>query len=157
MPNISARLEQLGLTLPEPAAPIASYVPAVSVASGDHRLVFVSGQLPLEGGILAAVGPVPDPVSIEQARACARMCVLNALAAAAAEIGDIERIRRAIKLEGFVAAGPGFADHPKVVNGASDLLVELLGDEGRHARAAVGVPSLPMQAPVEIAAVFEVD
>ncbi len=155
MPDLSNRMAQLGLTLPEAPRPIASYIPAVGVSSG--RLVFVSGQVPLESGKLIAAGTVPNEVSMEVAQRCARQCVLNGLAALAGEIGSLERLRRVVKLEVFVACGPGFTEHPKVANGASDLLVELMGDDGRHARAAVGVPSLPLGAPVEIAFTFLVD
>jgi len=161
MPDLLARLGKLGLTLPDTPKPVASYVPAVSVHSG--HLVFVSGQIPIVGGRVMATGAVPDPVSVELAQACARQCVLNGLACLLGEIGGggageaASRIRRVIKVEGFVACAPGFADQPKVINGASDLLIELLGDAGRHSRAAVGVSALPLDVPVEIAFTFLVD
>lgn len=154
MPGIRERLAQLNLTLPEPVRPIASYVPAVRPAGG--QLVYVSGQVPLRNGTLMAAGTVPGSVSIEQAQECARQCVLNALAALEAEIGDLARLRRVVRLGVFVACEHGFSDHPKVANGASDLLVALLGDAGKHARAAVGCPSLPLNAPVEVEFLFEV-
>ena len=155
MADLISRLQRLGLTLPDAPKPVASYVPAVSVHSGN--LVFVSGQIPLRDGKPIATGTVPEPVSIERAQECARQCVVNAIACLAGEIGDLARLRRVVKLDAFVACGPGFPDQPKVVNGASDLLIELLGDDGRHARAAVGVPSLPLNVPVEIAFTFLVD
>ncbi len=106
---------------------------------------------------MLATGSVPEPVSIETAQDCARQCVLNALACLHGEIGDLSRLRRVVRLDAFVACGPDFADHPKVINGASDLLIDLLGDDGKHARAAVGVSSLPLLAPVEIAMTFLID
>lgn len=159
MPDLFARLDALGLSLPTAPKPVASYVPCVT--TGDGRLVFVSGQIPIVNGSVMATGCVPDPVSLEQARACARQCVLNGLACLLSEIGGAPeeastRIRRVVKLEGFVACRAGFADQPKVINGASDLLIELLGDAGRHARAAVGAPALPLDVPVEIAFLFEI-
>lgn len=155
MADILTELNSRGLKLPEPPAPVASYVPAMSVHSGS--LVFISGQLPFENEKLIATGQVPTEVDLELARRCAAQCTLNALAALRQEIGDLGRVRRAVRLGGFVACGSGFADHPKVINGASDLLVELMHDSGRHARAAVGVPSLPLNAPVEIEFTFLVD
>lgn len=155
MPNLDERLENLRIALPDAPAPLASYVPAVTVRSGS--LVFISGQLPFENGTLIAKGRVPDQVSIETAQRCARRCVVNGLAALRRELGSFDRLRRVVRLGVFVNAGESFADHPKVGNGASDLLVELLGDDGRHARAAVGVSSLPLDAPVEIEFAFLVD
>lgn len=155
MPNLEARLDRLGITIPEAPKPVASYVPSVAVHSGS--LVFISGQLPFEKGKLMATGRVPGQVSIETAQKCARQCVVNGLAALLGEIGSFERLRRVVRLGVFVNAGEGFAEQPKVGNGASDLLVELLGDDGRHARAAVGVSSLPLDAPVEIEFTFLVD
>ncbi|MCA9282867.1 MAG: RidA family protein [Phycisphaeraceae bacterium] len=155
MPNLEARLDRLGITIPEAPKPVASYVPSVAVHSGS--LVFISGQLPFEKGKLMATGRVPGQVSIETAQKCARQCVVNGLAALLGEIGSFERLRRVVRLGVFVNAGEGFAEQPKVGNGASDLLVELLGENGRHARAAVGVSSLPLDAPVEIEFTFLVD
>lgn len=155
MPDIRLELEKRGLTLPKPPKPIASYVPVDAVYSGN--LVFISGQLPLRDGQLIATGKAPKQVTLEQAQACSRQCVLNALAALLNAIGDLEKIRRVVKLDGFVACDPDFTEHPQVINGASDLLVELMGEHGRHTRAAVGVASLPMNAPVEIAFTFLVD
>jgi len=153
MPRIEDQLERLGIGLPEAPAPIASYIPVTSVHSG--ALVFVSGQVPLVDGAPMATGQVPNDVSIEMAQRCARQCVINALAALREEFGDLDTIRRVVRVEGFIACGPGFAEQPAVLNGASDLLVELLGgDTGRHARVAVGVSSLPLNVPVEVAFTF---
>lgn len=155
MPDLDARLAALGITLPQAAKPVASYVPTVRVSGGS--LVFVSGQIPIEQGKMIATGAVPSAVTIELAQRCARQCILNGLAALKAELGgDLSRLRRIVRLGVFVACDPGFTDHPKVANGASDLLVELLGDAGKHARAAVGAPSLPLGAPVEIEMLVEV-
>ena len=155
MPDLVSRLKRKGLTLPEQIKPVASYVPAVSVHSG--AMVLVSGQVPIVDGKVMATGRVPEEVSIETAQACARQCVLNGLAALRGEIGDLARLRRVARVGCFVACSEGFTDHPKVANGASDLLVELLGESGQHARAAVGVPSLPLGVPVEIEFTFVVD
>jgi len=155
MTDIHARLESLGIRLPTPVKPLASYVPAVSVHSG--AMVYISGQVPLRDGTLIAKGRVPSEVTLEQAQECARQCVLNGLAALHGEIGDLTRLRRVVRLGVFVACDPGFGDQPKVGNGASDLLVQILGESGKHARAAVGVPALPLNAPVEIEFQFLVD
>lgn len=147
------QLQKLGLTLPEPPRPVASYVPALTVPN-DANLVVVSGQIPMEGGKPIATGRVPAEVPIEQAASLAARCALAALAALQEELGDLERLVRVVRLDGFVACEPGFGDQPRVINGASDLLVQVLGDRGRHARAAVGVPALPLNVPVEIAFTF---
>lgn len=152
MSDLESRLHDLGLTLPTAPKPVASYIPAVRTGS----MVFVSGQVPLKDGAMLASGTVPGSVSIEQAQECARQCVLNGLAALKAEIGDLGKLRRVVRVGVFVACEHGFTDHPKVANGASDLLVKLLGDAGKHARAAVGSPSLPLGAPVEVEFLFEV-
>jgi enamine deaminase RidA (YjgF/YER057c/UK114 family) len=145
--DLQARLGELGLTLPPPPAPVASYLPGV--ASGD--LVFVSGQLPMKDGQLLAVGPVPTTVSLEQAQAAARQCVLNALSIIDAGIGGKwSRFVRMVRIGVFVQSADDFTQQHLVANGASDLLVEILGDAGRHARAAVGVNALPLGASVEI-------
>jgi enamine deaminase RidA (YjgF/YER057c/UK114 family) len=146
------RLASLGLTLPAVAAPLAVYVPAVR--SGDH--VYTSGQLPMVDGALAATGKVGAEVTPEQAKDLARTCVLNALAAVKAEIGDLGNVRRVVKVVGFVASAPEFTGQPGVVNGASELLGEVFGDRGVHARSAVGVAVLPLDAPVEVELVVEV-
>lgn len=156
MASIRDRLAELNLTLPKPAKPVASYIPAVATTPG-RRLVFIAGQIPLRDGALIAAGSVPNTVSLGQAQECARQCVLNGLAALEAEVGDLARLRRVIRVGVFVACEHGFTEHPKVANGASDLLVQLLGDAGKHARAAVGCPSLPLGAPVEVEFLFEVE
>ena len=145
------RLAELGLELPAVAAPLASYVPALR--SGD--LVFTSGQLPLRGGELLATGKVGAEVDPEQAAACAQQCALNALAAAAALV-PLDQVRRVVKLVVFVASAPDFTGQPGVGNGASHLMAEVFGDAGRHARSAVGVAVLPLDAPVEVEVVLEV-
>jgi enamine deaminase RidA (YjgF/YER057c/UK114 family) len=145
------RLAALGLDLPEPPAPVASYVPVVRTGN----LLFVSGQIPLRDGALLASGAVPDPVPLETARECARQCALNALAVAADAAGGLDAIRRIVRIGCFVASLPGFTDQPKVANGASDLLAEIFADAGRHARAAVGSVALPLGAPVEVEMIVE--
>ncbi|ORW31506.1 LysR family transcriptional regulator [Mycobacterium paraense] len=149
--SASARLEQLGVTLPGVAAPLASYVPAVR--SGN--LVYTSGQLPMEAGHLAGTGKVGAEVSPERGKALARICALNALAAVNSVVG-IDAVTRVVKVVGFVASAPGFNGQPSVVNGASDLLAEVFGDAGAHARSAVGVSELPLDAPVEVELIVEV-
>lgn len=152
MSSPEERLAELGLTLPDVAAPVAAYVPAVR--SGDH--VFTSGQLPMVEGSLAATGKVGAEVSAEDAKGLARTCALNALAAVKAEIGDLANVRRVVKVVGFVASAPDFTGQPGVVNGASELLGEVFGERGVHARSAVGVAVLPLDAPVEVELVVEV-
>lgn len=152
--DIEARLAELGLALPEATAPVANYLPFVR--SGN--LVFVSGQLPMKDGKLLFTGKVGESVSVGEAVICARQCALNIIAQVKAACdGDLDRVARIIKLGGFVAGGSDFTEHPKVVNGASDLMVDVFGDAGRHARAAVGSPSLPLDAPVEVEAIIEIN
>ncbi|WP_116437460.1 MULTISPECIES: RidA family protein [unclassified Frankia] len=148
----SERLAELGLLLPAVPSPAGAYVPAVR----DGDLVWTAGQLPLVGGKLAATGLVGDEISTERAAELARVCALNALAAAAAVAGGLDSLVRIVKVVGFVASAPGFADQPTVVNGASELLGAVFGDAGRHARSAVGVAALPLWAPVEIELVARV-
>ena len=154
MAEVSARLAELGITLPDPPKPIASYIPAVSVPLGSPaagRLVFVSGQIPtIKPGLLESTGPCPV-VPAETAAKAARRCVVNALAVLQAELGDLGKIRQIVKLDVFVNSDPQWGDQPKVANGASDLLVQIFGDAGKHARAAVGCPALPLNATVEVA------
>jgi enamine deaminase RidA (YjgF/YER057c/UK114 family) len=150
MTRIGARLEELGLTIPEVAKPVASYVPAVS--SGSY--VFTSGQLPMHDGQLLTTGKVGGEVTVEEAVECARQCALNALAAVNAEV-SLERVARIVKVVVFVASTPDFTGQPGVANGASELLGDVFGDAGRHARSAVGVPVLPLDAPVEVELVVE--
>lgn len=144
------KIAALGLRLPEPAAPVASYVP--SVRTGD--LLFVSGQGPWG---FEPLGKVGSDVTLDQAAEAARVTCLYGLAAVKAAVGELSRVRRVVKLTVFVNSAPGFIDQPKVANGASDLLQEVFGDAGRHARSAIGMAELPMNIPVEIEFVFEVD
>jgi enamine deaminase RidA (YjgF/YER057c/UK114 family) len=146
------RLAELGLTLPPVTAPLAAYVPAVRTGA----FVYVSGQVPMVDGKLPAAGKVGAEVSAADAAGLARTCALNAIAAAAAAAGGLDRIRRIVKVTGFVASAPGFNGQPQVVNGASELLIEVFGEEGRHARSAVGVAELPLNAPVEVELIAEV-
>jgi enamine deaminase RidA (YjgF/YER057c/UK114 family) len=147
------KLAAFGLRLPEPPKPVAAYVPAVRTGN----LVFVSGQLPLTGGQLLATGNVPSHVSVDHAQEAAAQCVLNGLAILKAELGgDLSGLQRVVRVGVFVQSDDGFKDQPLVANGASDLLEKLLGDAGKHARAAVGVNALPLGASVEIEFVFEV-
>ena len=149
--SASVRLGELGVVLPQVAAPLASYVPAVRTGN----LVYTSGQLPLQAGKLVGTGKVGGEVSPEDAKAMARICALNALAAVNALVG-IDAVKQVVKVVGFVASAPGFNGQPGVVNGASDLLAEVFGDKGVHARSAVGVSELPLDAPVEVEMIVEV-
>ena len=150
MSAVEARLRELGLELPAPVAPVANYVPFV--VSGGH--IYVSGQVSL-GPDGLVTGKVGSALSVEEGQAAAQLCALNLIAQAkAAADGDLDRIARVVKLGGFVNCGPDFTDQPKVINGASDLMVDAFGDAGRHARAAVGAPSLPLGAAVEVDGVF---
>ena len=151
--TVKERLAALGLVLPAPAAPAANYVPYVRTGS----LVFVSGQVPVKDGRLAYRGKVGVEYSLEEAQEAARLVGVNIVAVVAAACdGDLERVRRCVKLGGFVNCSDDFDNHPAVINGASDLMVEVFGDKGRHARFAVGANKLPFDVPVEIDAVFEV-
>lgn len=152
MTSPERRLAELGLTLPTPAAPVAAYIPTRRSGS----LLFVAGQIPLRDGKAIATGIVPTSVSLETARECARQCALNGLAAARAALGSLDRIQHVVRIGVFVASEPTFTDHPKIANGASELLVEIFGEAGKHARAAVGSSSLPLGVPVEIEFLFEV-
>lgn len=143
------RLAKLGIDLPAVAAPVANYVP-FKIAGA---LIYISGQIPAAGGEVAFRGVVGRDVSVADAQSAARMCAVNILAAAKAAAGDLSKVE-AVRLEGFVAGADGFTDHASVLNGASDLLVEVLGDAGRHTRFAVGAGGLPLGVPVEIGAVF---
>jgi enamine deaminase RidA (YjgF/YER057c/UK114 family) len=151
--TVAARLAELGLTLPEVVPPLAAYQPAVR--SGSY--VFTAGQLPLVDGKLPAAGKVGAEVTPEQAYEMARVCALNALAAVKSVAGDLDRIARVVKVVGFVASAPDFTGQPGVVNGASELLGEVLGEKGVHARSAVGVAVLPLDAPVEVEIQVELD
>jgi len=146
------RLAALGLTLPPVAAPVAAYVPAVRTG----MYVYTSGQLPTVDGKLPAVGKVGDEVSAQDAAGMARTCALNALAAAASAAGGLKAIRRIVKVTGFVASAPGFGGQAQVINGASELLIEVFGEDGKHSRSAIGVAELPLNAPVEVELIAEV-
>ncbi len=151
--KIDARLGALGLTLPGVATAAGNYVPTVRTGN----LVFVSGQITLKDGQLEYLGKVGRDFTVEQGQQAARLCTLNILAQLKAALGgDLDKVRRCVKVTGFVNATPEFTDHPKVVNGASDLLASVFGDAGKHARAAVGMSSLPLGVATEIEAVFEV-
>ena len=151
MPSPAERLAVLGLTLPPVPAPVAAYVPAVRAGG----FVYTSGQLPTVDGKLPAVGKVGAEVSAADAAGLARTCALNAIAAAASAAGGLAAIGRIVKVTGFVASAPGFSGQPQVVNGASELLLEVFGEDGRHARSAVGVAELPLNAPVEVELIAE--
>ena len=151
MPTPEERLEQLGVTLPAPAAPVAAYIPCVR--TGD--LVYVSGQVPLVEGKPSHLGRLGAGVGLEEGAAAARRCAINVLAALKAELGELSRVRRVVRLTVFVASEPDFGDQPKVANGASELVGEVFGEAGRHTRAAVGVAALPLGVPVEVDAIVE--
>jgi enamine deaminase RidA (YjgF/YER057c/UK114 family) len=152
MSAVEDRLVELGLTVPEVAAPVASYVPAVR--AGPQ--VFTSGQLPMRSGQLMMTGKVGAEVSLEDAVACAQQCALNAIAAVKSLIGDLDQVARIVKVVCFVASAPEFTGQPQVANGASELLGTAFGDAGVHARSAVGVAVLPLDAPVEVEILVEV-
>jgi enamine deaminase RidA (YjgF/YER057c/UK114 family) len=154
MPSPERRLKELGITLPKPAKPVANYVG--HVRSGN--LVFLSGQVPLVDGRIAVSGLLGREVSLEDGQKAARICAINLVAQMSdAAGGDLTRIARIVKLVGFVAATPDFADHPKVINGASDLFADVFGDRGKHARSSVGVASLPLNCAVEVEAIVELE
>ena len=152
MGHIDARLAELGITLPAVATPVAAYVPAMT--SGN--LLFTAGQLPFVDGALLATGKVGAEVSAAKAAELARVCALNALAAAHSVLGSLDKVTRVIKVNGFVASAPDFIGQPQVLNGASEVLAEIFGDIGQHARAAVGVAVLPLDAPVEVELILEI-
>jgi enamine deaminase RidA (YjgF/YER057c/UK114 family) len=141
-------LKKEGLELPKVSAPLAAYLPAVQ----HGNLIYVSGQLPMQNGAPLHLGIVGDTVSTQEGVACARLCALHILAVLHNKIGDLNKIEQFVHLQGFVAATSAYRDHPAVINGASELLVKLLGEKGRHSRVAMGVKSLPLGVPVEIAA-----
>jgi enamine deaminase RidA (YjgF/YER057c/UK114 family) len=150
--TIDARLAELGITLPTPAAPVANYIGFNLVGN----LVVVSGQIPLVEGKVAVTGKLGAGVSIEDGQRAARLCFVNLIAQVKAACGDLDRVKRVVRLGGFVACTPDFTQHPAVINGASDLAVAVFGEKGRHARAAVGCPSLPLDAAVEVEGMFEI-
>jgi len=151
--TIEARLKALDLALPEAKPAIGSYVPFLNL----NGQLLISGQLPMQDGAIAVTGHLGGDVSLDAGVKAAQICALNILAQAKLALGDLDRIAQLLRINGFVSAVPGFGDHPKVINGASDLLVEILGENGRHTRIAVGCSSLPLNAAVEIDAVFITD
>jgi enamine deaminase RidA (YjgF/YER057c/UK114 family) len=151
--TVDARLKALGLSLPAAPNPVANYVPYL--VAGD--LLFISGQVSKAGDGTVVTGSVGTDVSIEQGQQAAKLCALNILAQAKAALGSLDRVKQVLKLTGFVNSAAGFGDQPKVVNGASDLMVEVLGDKGRHTRAAVGVSGLPLNSAVEVDAILLIE
>lgn len=153
MSRIDGRLKELGIELPAPPAPVASYVPFVTVGN----VVFISGQVTMAADGLKHVGIVGKELSLEEGRDAARLCAINVIAQLKSAIGgDFDRVKRCVKLTVFVNAAPGFSQHPEVANGASDLIVDVFGDAGRHTRAAVGASSLPRNVAAEVEAIFEI-
>lgn len=151
--TIDARLNELGVTLPQAAAPAANYVPAVRSAA----MLYISGQLPMANGEIKVKGKLGGGVSLEDGAEAARLCALNIVAQAKAALdGDLDRVVRVVKLVGFVNSAPDFTDQPKVVNGASNMMADIFGDKGKHARSAVGVGALPFDVSVEVEAILEV-
>lgn len=151
--KIEATLEKLGIKLGAPMAPVATYVPFVITGN----LVFISGQLPAVDGKVAVTGKLDEGVSIEEGQRAARLCMTNVLIHLKNACGgDLDRVRRVVRLGGFIAAGPGFSQHAAVMNGASDLAVAVFGEAGRHARTTIGVSALPLDAAVEVEGVFEI-
>jgi enamine deaminase RidA (YjgF/YER057c/UK114 family) len=151
--SIAVRLAELSIVLPPAPKPVAAYIPAVRTGN----LILVSGQLPMAGGQLMATGPVPSKTSLEAANAAARQCALNALAIIADQLGgDLDRVERIVRLGVFVCSDLGFTEQPKVANGASEVLQQIFGEKGRHARAAVGSIALPLGASVEVEMMVEV-
>ena len=151
--TIDAKLRELGIELPSAMPPVANYVPYVVTGS----LVIVSGQVPAVDGKIAVTGKVGDGVSIEEGQRAARLCLLNVLTHLRTACGgDLDRVKRVVRLGGFIASPPGFSQHAQVMNGASDLAVAVFGDAGRHARTTIGVPALPLDAAVEVEGMFEI-
>ncbi len=150
--TVEKKLNELGIVLTEPAAPVANYVPFVRTGN----LLMVSGQICLAGGSLVAKGQLGGGVSIEDGQKAARACAVNLLAQVKAALGDLDKVARVVRLGGFVNAAPGFVEGPKVMNGASDLMVAVFGEKGKHARTTVGVSALPQNAAMEVEGLFEV-
>lgn len=148
---IEERLKALNIVLPTPPKPVGSYVPVT--ISG--KIAYVSGQIPIEDGKITHKGKVPSPQSIEEAQKAARLCIINALAQLKSEIGSLDKVTRVLKVSGFVNSSPDFTEQPKVINAASDLLVEIFGEKGKHSRVAIGAASLPLDSTVEIDMIVE--
>ena len=153
MGNVESRIEQIGLNIPEAPKPVAAYIPAIQTG----KLVFTAGQLPMVNGVLISKGLLGQDVEIDEANKAARICTLNALAAIKGVIGDLDRIKQIVRVVGYVASVPTFTQQPAVVNGASELLLEIFGEIGKHARSAVGMTVLPLNASVEIELTVEVE
>lgn len=151
--RIETRLAELGISLPVPMAPVATYVPVVQTG----HLVVVSGQLPAAGGQVSITGKLGRWLSVDQGQRAARLCFLNVLAQLKAACRELDQVRRVVRLAGYIACEPDFTEHAKVMNGASDLAVAVFGDAGRHARTTIGVPSLPLDAAVEVEGMFELE
>lgn len=150
--SIEDRLAEMNITLPNAAAPAANYVPFV--ISGNH--LYISGQIPMGPNSIEYIGKLGENASIEDGQAAAKLCAINILAQAKSALGDLENIKRLVKLVGFVSSAPDFVDQPKIINGASDFMVAALGDRGAHARSAVGVAALPFGVAVEVEAIIEI-
>ena len=149
---IEEKLQSLGISLPTPPKPAGSYIPVVVSKS----FAFVSGQIPIKDGKVAFTGKVPSAQSIENAQEAAKLCAINALAQLKAELGDLDKIQKIVKVSGFVNSEQNFSDHPKVINAASDFLYEVFGEKGKHSRIAIGANSLPLDSTVEVALVAEI-
>jgi len=150
--SVEDNLRRLGIALPEPAAPVANYIGTNMVGN----LLVVSGQIPFKDGKVAFTGKLGQGVTLEQGQEAARLCFINLVAQVKAAVGDLDRVKRVVRLGGFIAAGPDFTQHAVVMNGASDLAVAVFGEAGRHARSTIGVPSLPADAAVEVEGMFEI-
>jgi enamine deaminase RidA (YjgF/YER057c/UK114 family) len=150
--SVEANLQKLGITLPQPAAPVANYIGFNQAGN----LLVVSGQIPFKDGKVAFTGKLGQGVTLEQGQEAARLCFINLVAQVKAAVGDLDRVKRVVRLGGFIAAGPEFTQHAVVMNGASDLAVAVFGEAGRHARSTIGVPSLPADAAVEVEGMFEI-
>lgn len=152
MCQVLTHLKNLGIELPPAPAPVAAYVPAVL----QDKWLYVSGQLPLQAGLVTCKGKVGQDATLEEAYTAARLCTINALSIVLATLGDLDRVEQVVRVGGFVNSAAGFTDQPKVINGASELLGQVFGEQGRHARAAVGVSELPLNAAVEVEFLFAV-
>lgn len=150
--SFEQKLTELGITLPTPPKPVATYIPAVQVG----ELLFLSGVIPFRDGQLVSTGKLGRDLTVEQGAQAARVALLNALAIVRSELGTLDRVRRMVRLVGHVASAEGFIQHPLVINGASDLLVQIFGEAGRHARVALGAAELPLNAPVELELIVQV-
>ena len=150
--SFETQVTALGLVLPAPPKPVATYIPVVQTGN----LLFLSGMIPLQGGMLIMAGKLSKDISVEQGYEAAKICVLNALAVIRQHLGTLDRVKQVVKLVGYVASAEGFVQQPAVINGASDLLVKIFGDAGRHARVAVGAAALPLNAPVEIELIVQI-